>query len=511
MDLKILKQDISVNSEIFNQSAEYSIDTNFTIPEYYPRVNKILKCRAIPRVSSANINGQILAVDGNVTISVLYCSEENTVCGYEYTIPFNKNFEIDGDSTCAIPCCHAREEYTKCRLTDNDGIEVHGAIGINAKVLKKKSTSVISDIDGAGVVLNRGSAPATTPMGMTEKYMAVEEELELGNGQPSVKSILRYDAKVCNTDCKIMSGKVVVRGEIKVFVLYCGEQTSTPQTLRASVPYSQIIEIDGITDECESECTVEIAQLDIKPRTSITGEVRTLTMNGKVRFLATATCNDDVPVVFDAFSTKYDSEVKISDICIEKISNYFTDNFICKNKIEVNNGTIGTVIDLWCDPMVNSCRIDGENLVAFGTMQICILAYDSESNPAYFERSVDFEYKHPIPECNSLMRCKTDITLNNVSYTILSNQSIEISAELNVNATVYTCKKMSIVNEVEISEKKSKNSSADTAMIIYYAEDGEKVWDIARKYNSSPDEIIEINSITDGILACGKPLLIPVK
>ncbi len=511
MDLKILKQDISVNSEMFNQSAEYSIDTNFTIPEYYPKINKILKCRAIPRVSSSNISGQILTVDGIVTISVLYCSEENTVCGYEYAVPFNKNFEMDGDTACAIPLSTAREEYTKCRLIDNNGIEVHGAISINAKVLKKKSTTVISDIDGAGVVLNRGFAPATTPMGMTEKYMAVEEELELGNGQPSVKSILRYDAKACNTDCKIMSGKVVVRGEIKVFVLYCGEQTSTPQTLRTTVPYSQIIEIDGITDECESECTVEVCQLDIKPRTSITGEVRTLTMNGKLKFLATATCNDDVPVVFDAFSTKYDSDVKISDICIEKIFTSFTDNFISKNKIEINNGTIGTVIDLWCDPVVNSCRIDNGILLAYGTMQICILGYDSENNPAYFERSVDFEYKRQIPESDSFMRCKTEITLNNLSYTILSGQSIEISAELNVNAAVYSCKKLSVVNEVEVLDKKNKNSSPDTALIIYYAEDGEKIWDIARKYNSSPDEISEINSITDDNLTSSKPLLIPVK
>ena len=37
------------------------------------------------------------------------------------------------------------------------------------------------------------------------------------------------------------------------------------------------------------------------------------------------------------------------------------------------------------------------------------------------------------------------------------------------------------------------------------------VWDIARKYNSSPDEISEINSIEGNSICETKPLLIPIK
>ncbi len=223
MNLKVLKQEMSVNNEFFNQSAEHSVELNIAVPEYYPEIEKVLKCRATPRVASCGINGQILLVEGNISILLMYVTPKKELCSYEYILPFNHTFEFDGETTGCMPVCNVREEYINCRPTDVRVVELHGAIGINVKIIKKQSTDIVTDIDGGNVVMNRGLAPATTPIGMTEKCTMIEEELELGNGQPSIRNILRYDAVVANSECKIISNKVVCKGDIKVFILYCGE------------------------------------------------------------------------------------------------------------------------------------------------------------------------------------------------------------------------------------------------------------------------------------------------
>lgn len=511
MELNILKQDIGITNKIFSQMAEQSIDLDFSLPEYYPKINKVLKCMAKPRISANAINGQILNIEGNINIVLLYITDTTEICSFEYVLPFSRTFEFEGDAGNCLPDCSVREEYINCRLLDERSVELHGAIGISAGIVRRDAKQVICDVEGGDVVLNRGMAEATSPIGIAEKCLLIEEELELGNGQPSIRHILRYDAKAVKTDCKIIGSKVVVRGELKVFTLYCGEQTSTPQVLRSAVPFSQIIDIPDINDMCECDCTVSVANLEIKPRTSITGECRTLSLSAKVRFCASATCDNDVPVVYDAFSTKYETDITLDDILFEKIFKTVNKNFICKHNVEVSAGGIGTIIDLWCEPQNLVCKIENEELHASGNLMVYILAYDSENCPAYYERSVEFEFCHVVKNSNSNMKCRADATVNNVSYTILSNNTIEVCAELNINAGVYSQSRIAAVREIRVCEDALKPKKRDSAMIIYYADVGEKLWDIARKYNSAPDEIAEINSLESEVLATNKVLLIPVK
>ncbi len=511
MDLKILRQDISVNSEIFNQSAEQSIDLELTLPDYYPKICRILKCTALPRIASDSINGQTLSVEGNVYITIMYTTNEGEICSYEYVMPFSRGFECESDTVCSMASCCAKPEYINCRLVSENQIELHGAVGINAKILKKQSTVVVSDVDGGSVMLERGNAPATSPIGVAEKYMPVEEELELSAGQPSVNNIIRYDVRAVNKDCKIISGKIAVKGELQVFVLYCGEQVSTPQSLRTSIPYSQILEIDGINDDCDCECKTRVAQVDIKPRTSITGETRTLSLNAKLHFCATACCNNDIPVIYDAFSTKYDAKITKNDIVFEKIFKTVNDNFVCRKKIELNTGNVGTVIDMWCDPQVSYCRIENGEVKTGGMLNIGFLAYDSDNQPAYYEKPIDFDYTLQADGALNTMKCDTEVTLVKLSYTILNNTCVEVTAELSINSTIYSARRISVVSDVEINTDALKPRETDAALIIYYAQCGEKVWDIARRYNSSPEEIAEINTIDTAEITQNKTLLIPVK
>ncbi len=511
MELNILRQDVSLYNTVFEQSAEQSVDADFTLPDYYGEIAKILKCSAVPRIHTCGFSGQTLMLDGSVTVTVMYVSPDDEICSFSQIVPFSKSFELDGDVSGGIPECKAKCEFVNCRAITERKIEIHGAIGLYAKVVKKQCTQVVADIDGADMVLNRGVAPATSPIGMNEKCLVIDEELELSTSQPSIRNIIRYDAKAVNKDCKIISGKVVVKGEMCINVLYCAEQNNCPQTFKSAIPYSQIIDIDGINENCECSCRTEVAQLEIKPRTSASGETRSMLLNTKLRFCASASCNNDIPVVYDAYSTRYCADIKTGDITFEKICKTVSDSFVCKKNVELHSGEVGSVVDLWCDTQVGHSAVENDKLTVKGTVQICMLVYDSQNIPAYIERPIDFEYKCPLQECDPDMYCRPEVTANNCSYTITGAKNIEVSVELCVNAPIYRAARLPLVVDVTVDEDSVKQRQNDSALVIYYADKGERIWDIARRYNSSPEEISEINSVDTACLLAPKTLLIPIK
>ncbi len=510
MDLKILKQDISTNCEVFNQSAEHSIDTELSIPDYCPKISRILKCKVMP-LAGAHINGSVINVEGNVNICLIYITDTGTISSYEYILPLSRSFEADKDLAGSVANCKLKEEYINCRLLGENKVELHGAIGISVTAEKKQCNKVVSDASGAGVMLNLGSAPATTPIGVTEKFLTVEEQLELLDGQPSITNILRYDITPVNTDCKIISGKAAVKGELRVFVLYCAAGVGTPQALKTTVPYSQILDIEGLGEDCECSCKTNLVSCSVTPRTSITGEIRTVSLTAKLRFCAEACCNNDVSVVYDAFSTKYDTHLEKQDIIFKKIVKTMHNNTVCRKKIELGSGTVGNIIDLWSTPEVNSCKAEGGEVNLGGVMKVGVLAFDNENQPTYYEKSLDFDYTCMIDDKSERLFCSADAAPQKISYTILNPNCIEITVELLINITIYKEYSLPVVEDITVDEQAVKQNKGDTALIIYYADAGEKIWDIARKYNSSPIEIAEINTVEEAELPCAKTLLIPVK
>ena len=180
MEEKILKTSVYVNDIVFNETAEQPVDVDFSLPDYCPDISKIFKCRAVSRISSKSMSGKNITVDGYVCITVLYCDASEKLCSYEYQYPFSKNIEMSEECSSGNLNVQSKCDYINCRAVTGRKIDIHGAVSIIIKVFKRKCTDVISDIDDCNIEQRRGTAPATVPMGYAEKYLMVEEEIQIG-------------------------------------------------------------------------------------------------------------------------------------------------------------------------------------------------------------------------------------------------------------------------------------------------------------------------------------------
>ena len=229
---KCLKTSVFINDTICREATEQAIDVDFTLPDYCPDITKIFKCQAVPRISSKGVNGKTVTIDGTVMLTVLYGDKEGNLCSYEYQYPFSKNIDLPSEHTGVNILCKTRIEYINCRAVTGRKIDIHGAVGIFLKAFKRKTTDIISDIDDNNTEIHRGIAPATVPMGYAEKYLLIEEELEIGQGQAAVKNIIRSEAKSLIRETKIINDKAVVKGEMTVCVMYCPTNSSVPQCVK---------------------------------------------------------------------------------------------------------------------------------------------------------------------------------------------------------------------------------------------------------------------------------------
>lgn len=507
MEEKILKSSVFVNDTVFNESTEQPIDVDFTLPDFCPDISKIFKCRAVSRISSKSMNGKNITVDGSVTITVLYCSAEGQLCSYEYQYPFSKNLEMTEECAGGNLCVRTKCEYINCRAVTGRKVDIHGAVGIFVRVFKRKNTEIVSDIDDCNIEQRRATAPATVPMGYTEKYLMVEEDIQLGQGQSAVERILRYDANPCVRESKIINDKIVVKGDMAVWILYCPEGGGEPQSVRTVIPFSQLVDMEGVSDTCSCDTKSEVAFLEIKPRQA-DGDVKCLSLTAKLMLSCEAYCENEVSVILDAFSRKCEADMKFEKITFQSICENVKEIFQCKKNIELDE-PVSSVCDLWCDVQSVNTKFENDNMIICGTLVACLLTSSEGAIPSYFEKPIDFEYKYALKGNTDTLRCSPEIDVASCGYTITAATTVELRVDLGINATVYKFTDLPLITDIRIDGSKTHINHAKCAMAIYFTAENECVWDIAKHYNASVDEIMKINDLSDECLPENKMILIP--
>ncbi|MBE6732600.1 MAG: DUF3794 domain-containing protein [Ruminococcaceae bacterium] len=507
MENKKLTANITTNEVIFNQSAEQAIDIEFTLPDYLPSINRILKCKAVSYISSKGINGSNVNIDGCVTVTVIYLNEDDEIYSYEYQYPFNKVIDIKENNQNVKIDCTCECEYINCRAVTGRKIDIHGATLINLKCITRKTIEILSDFDDDDIEIKRIEVPSTTPMGYGEKYLIIEEEIEIGKSQQPVVSLLRYEGIPIIKEYKLVNGKIIVKGEMCITALYAAED-NTLQCVKNTIPFSQIVEIDGVNDECECDTKITVCYLEMKPKMSPGGEIRVFSLNAKLLVCAEAYCENNIEVITDAFSKKHNVCLKNSNVNIDKLILTISEDFNCKKNIELNDD-ISSVADIWSRVQSINSKIDDNILYITGVVCVGIIAYDAQQTPCYIEKNIDFEYKHQLDTDNENMYAVPCVEIISANYTLIP-EGIELRLELCVNASLYKNSKICFVDDLEIDNSNLTVNRKSGAMIIYFATSGEKLWDIAKKYCADVEEIKQLNNIQNDDIAVDKKIMIPI-
>ena len=125
------------------------------------------------------------------------------------------------------------------------------------------------------------------------------------------------------------------------------------------------------------------------------------------------------------------------------------------------------------------------------------------------EKTFDFEYKYPIEGNLSSVRMQAYLSQCSISYT-LSEQKLEFRSEMNLKGVIYVTCRENIVCECTVNEDAPQAKDPRVALTIYYADAGENVWDIAKRYHTSVSAVMEENDLEQETIAQRGMLLIPI-
>ncbi len=507
MQFNVMTQAIGADETLYDGSAEQPIDADITLPDYCPDIQRVLKCLITPKISGVQVAGDRATADGTAVVRVVYVGENGKISCFEQSYPFSKFAQLkDSGENCCVKV-RARTDYANCRAVSSRRLDIHGMISVNFKVSNRRQDEIITAAEGSGVQMQRKNISAVSAVGCVERAFPMSEIIELGDGNPPITCIVRSGAVALADDIKVISNKLLVKGELIVNVIYCSDDSDDGlATVEHSMPISQIVELEGADENSICNVRLVVTSLDVIPKADSSGENRLLDISARVCACASACNETQMPVIVDTYSTSCDLKTEQRSVDFCRRIDTFKDTFLCKGEPELSG--VERVLNMWCCDAVHSCTKRDSDMLISGTVAAHFIYMDKDGQPGYAERQIDFEHKRALKEDVERLKCDSDVQVCGCVVSGVSDGKVDVKIEIKVCADVYACETQRIITAIEPVESTDKNKRAST-LTIYFADSGERLWDIARHYNTTVEAVQQENSITGETVNEKRMLLIP--
>lgn len=503
MDLQLNKQSLAVRKCVVDETAECPIDISFTLPDYCPGIDRILKCEIKPTVISINSMSAKVTVDGRVCYNLIYCASDGQIYSYEGKEVLSKQFEIPMSAENAVFTASIKKDYANCRAISERRIDIHGAVIVCITGIKKQEYNFVSGCDHNMVQLKKQKCEAYEFCFGVQKQFSIEEEIEISQGDDAIMRIIKCETAVLCDECKFIINKAIVKATLNIDILYMST-SSKYEKLSASFPISQIIDADGANEQCVSVCNIDCCTAEFKTITNSDGECR----NILCEFMMNATlegyreCNVDYAC--DAFCTEYESVKEEENMPIH-IPHLNTGCILAKEQISLET-PVFQIIDI-CTDIINT-HLSNQNEEAELNAEIEADIFYIDENGMCNHHQHKFDVSGSVGSAGVMSDISANIKISSLSYNITGAGSIELRFNLCADGGYTEQNMLNMLCEIKADESRPKNSKLN-GPVLYFADEGDEIWDIACRYNTSPSMIMKVNSLDNDKLSCNKALLIP--
>ena len=505
MELQATMRRIGLTQTIFDDFDERPVDCDFMLPDFLPDMAAVLKCTMKPVVQSHQISGDRVMADGTVYLNVLYLDEgRKCVRSFENAQSFTSVFTVKDLSAGDRITLSAKPNYVNCRATSPRRVDIHGAFSVKLVVTSRVDTEVIETAEARDLYTKGCKIAYTADGGSAEKSFTINEVLELESELPA-EMIVRNEAHISISDCKQLPGKAVIKGDLLLKTVYATDTVAgTLCQAKHSIPFSQILDVEGLSEETLCECHGEIVSCDVRLSQNPNGESRLLSISVKSVLSLQCFVQGACELLTDAFHTVYPLTLTTQRIMPSCITNLSREIVTVQQSLSLPDGGITEILDVWSEVVSVSCQ-DG---TLEGQLLVQLIGRDANGMVSYYERPLDMT----VPIADACDQAAVSADVLETEYT-LAGDRLELRIRLQLCRRISVAESHLAITALQADESTPHpctQGMENCQVKVCFAAAGDSLWEIAKAEHASPIALMKENNLTEEILSDRTMLLIPL-
>lgn len=493
---------------VFDGNYEVPIDTEYNLPDYCADVQRILKCRVVPEISSYIVAEDTITCDGICDIRIMYLDTkgEGIKC-CDFTKEFSATIKSKPSEEKAVASIKTAVEHLTCRAVSARRIDVHVALNLEVFAVVQKNEMITTELDDNTIEKKTDTIKTSQAVNAVCHQFVLEEHVPLKSGKPPIETILRRDVSCRITDSSIMQDHLSVEGTADISFLYTSFVDGlTAEKMNANIDFSQQIDCSGADENCITDIKVICGESSIQPKEDNMGECTGVSVFVKVFIIAFIYRACEINIIDDAYSVARPVELNYSQNNFLQIQDKTSDTVKNKCPLVVNGEEIQKVLDIWNEQAEVTAYCDKGKVNYRIKYNICMLYMNSQNRIMYTEKPFDFNHTSAY-EDEKVKKCDLTYTSDIWEYRITDKNTVEVSVETSINALLYSRFSVKQLTSA-VTDENVEYTNSGSKLLVYYAYEGESLWNIAKEHKALMSDIRAQNDLYDDVISESGPIII---
>ncbi len=505
--MDIQKKQVSANMPVTHFDTSVIVDSDAIVSDSKPDLLKVIQIDPSVRITKTDLLNGKMMIGGHMSYKILYQPENaEGICSMFTSADFSHMEENANFSDGMYADVTADTEHVEWEIINSRKIKIKSVIGLNVNVSCSAPVSLPLEVSGDNIQVKYCDYAGHQKMINKRDIITVSDSLSLPSGKPNIGTLLKSDASICSKDVKVISGKVIVKGDVAVNNLYIPEGTNSVDFCSHSLPFTEILDAEGISENDICKVKTEIDDCDFSLATDSDGDVRVINSTIRIGVKICADTPISERVITDAYSLTDNLEITASPVAFKKdvASSYFSHTV----KASVSPGNISSVYNITAKPAVTSW-VSGDNSVMLeGYIDACVLCItQGEVCPIKVHtEEIPFKIEADLPGCHPGADVSAHIETADANCLLTTSGDLGIRITLSCNVTASEKGTIDIVDKIESTGPADEKSPS---IVLYFVQKNDTLWDIAKRYHTKSEYIEELNGEAVNPLKCGSQILIP--
>ncbi|MDD2573587.1 MAG: SPOCS domain-containing protein [Bacillota bacterium] len=501
MALELVRDLIRIDQVVGEEMAQVVVEGDVVVPDSKPDVDRILSINGWVVITDKEIVEDKVIVEGVVNVKSLYISQEGDQSLYhmEGSFGFAHQIDLPGANSRMEAEIKAAIEHIDSSMVNSRKLNVKCVLGLTGKATEKSQIDVIKDIKGVqDIQVLRDYIEVSDTTGENVSRVTVRQDFEIPADKPDIREILYTDVTVGERDSSISENRVSLQGVLKITTLYIGDdEVGSINDIRYQLPFSHYIEVVGAMPGMRERVRFYVEDFYSTVKENEEGLRRAVEYEVVVNAEGRVETIQPMEVLVDAYSPSVNLESFKSNIRFKKAIDRVSEEIAVKEEIDLpaDFPQIKEICDIKAKPVLTDFGVYEDRVVVEGvlTVQVLYLTRDHSEAMHLYEDEIPFRHSVPLPEGGEGVDLDVDLYLEDLQYRVLDADLFEARGRVRADIGISKIFEKEVLLDVEEVEEAERQTEA--SIVVYFIRPGDNLWNIAKRFNTTIEELIKVNDI----------------
>ncbi len=501
--MELLMKNIHMCRQIKQAGTQITLDEDLNVPDVRPDAQMIIQSRERVTLEHTRAENGKLYVDGYMEVGILYLDDtkERQIHRLDAKLPFDEAITVEGLEAGDNVRVRYETEDLNVTLINSRKLAIRGLLSFYASVDEIYDMSAAVETQSSIELCERRKKLELMQLEVQKKdILRLKEEIQIPSNKPNIHEILWDSIQLRGCRISLQDGKFSAQGNIFLFVLYRAEdENQSVQWQEQLVPFEGTIECGGCRPGLVPDMEISLAQPELTVKEDTDGEMRLFHLEGMLEFEIRLYGTEEAEILEDVYSPEKELELTTSREVYESL--------VMKNESKCKAG--GRIRIQAAKPRIlqichsnGSIKIDNTEIVEDGIriegavpVSILYISSDDTMPFAVLEGIIPFTHVAEVPGIDDACRFTLTADMEQLLATMADSEEIEVRVTISLNIFVARARTQQCIHGISEKEYELEKLEAVPGIVGYIVQGGETLWDIAKQYYLTPQQIMEMNGL----------------